>query len=121
MPRGRTKEEMNKINQKTRFTAGPHQSEIARKGSEAMHKKEREKKAMKEVAEEKLNSLLPSGKTVQEALINNAVVLSSKENAKLREIIDLLVFLRDTSGQKPIDKKSYVDSNGADVALVVWK
>lgn len=119
MPSGRTREEMNKINQKTRFTAGPHQSEIARKGKIASDLKKKENKAMKEVALEKLNSLLPSGNTVQEGLINNAIALSSKEKVKLKEIIDLLVFLRDTSGQKPVDKKSFVDNNGESLQSVV--
>lgn len=119
MPSGRTREELDKISKNTRFTAGPHQVEIARKGKIASDIKKKEKKAMKEVALEKLNSLLPSGNTVQEGLINNAIALSSKERVKLKEIIDLLVFLRDTSGQKPIDKKSFVDNNGDSVQSVV--
>lgn len=76
----------------------------------------REKKMMKQVAEEKLQKLLPCGKTFQEAGFDELekLVLSGKITPK--DLISILEFLRDTSGQQPIDKQI---SYSTDIPLVI--
>ena len=108
----RTREEMLAIGTNTRFKKGKAQSEIARKGAEARIEKQRKEKQMKEAAQEILLKEMPNGMILQDILLNNLAAKAGKEQATIQELLKTLEFLRDTAGQKPVDKKSYVDNDG---------
>ena len=62
----------------------------------------RERKMLRQVAEEKLTEIMSNGKTMQ-------------EDAKRSDVIKFLEFMRDTAGQKPVDKVAQTDTLGNDV------
>ena len=74
----------------------------------------RERKMLRQVAEEKLTEIMSNGKTMQDNLIQKAAKLAF-EDAKLSDVIKFLEFMRDTAGQKPVDKVAQTDAAGNDV------
>lgn len=74
----------------------------------------RERKMLRQVAEEKLTEIMSNGKTMQDNLIQKAAKLAF-EDGKLSDVIKFLEFMRDTSGQKPVDKVAQTDGEGNDV------
>lgn len=74
----------------------------------------RERKMLRQVAEEKLTEIMSNGKTMQDNLIQKAAKLAF-EDSKLSDVIKFLEFMRDTSGQKPVDKVAQTDGEGNDV------
>lgn len=74
----------------------------------------RERKMLRQVAEEKLTEIMSNGKTMQDNLIQKAAKLAF-EDAKLSDVIKFLEFMRDTAGQKPVDKVAQTDTLGNDV------
>lgn len=74
----------------------------------------RERKMLRQVAEEKLTEIMSNGKTMQDNLIQKAAKLAF-EDAKLSDVIKFLEFMRDTAGQKPVDKVAQTDTAGNDV------
>ena len=74
----------------------------------------RERKMLRQVAEEKLTEIMSNGKTMQDNLIQKAAKLAF-EDAKLSDVIKFLEFMRDTSGQKPVEKVAQTDGEGNDV------
>lgn len=71
----------------------------------------REKKLMRQVAEEKLLKLLPCGKTFQEAALDELEKLVLTGITPPKDLIAILEFLRDTAGQKPTDKVEAKNTN----------
>lgn len=102
-----------------KFQKGEEQSKLAKLGGIASQKKQHETKMLREVALEKLNEMLDNGKTTQEGLVERAKELALNGKVRLKDIIALLVFLRDTSGQKPVDKIAETDSQGNDLNFKV--
>lgn len=91
--------------------------EAKRRGSNGGKKSvasRREKKMLRQVAEEKLTEIMSNGKTMQDNLIQKAAKLAF-EDSKLSDVIKFLEFMRDTSGQKPVDKVAQTDGEGNDV------
>ena len=74
----------------------------------------RERKMLRQVAEEKLTEIMSNGKTMQDNLIQKAAKLAF-EDGKLSDVIKFLEFMRDTAGQKPVDKVAQTDAAGNDV------
>lgn len=74
----------------------------------------RERKMLRQVAEEKLTEIMSNGKTMQDNLIQKAAKLAF-EDGKLSDVIKFLEFMRDTAGQKPVDKVAQTDGEGNDV------
>lgn len=114
-----SKEFLAEIGKKTRFKAGKKQSEVARQGGYASQEKQHRDKAMKEAAQDLLWKMMPNGMSLQDILLNNLGAKAGKEEATISELVKTIEFLRDTSGQKPVEKKSLVDSAGEDVTPVV--
>lgn len=109
----------NKIG--NRFKKGAEQSEIGRKGAEASNRVQREKKMMKKLCEEELNKILSNGKSMQENAIQKLEALLLDKNSKnvnVKDLLAFLIFMRDTSGQKPVEKVAQTDSNGLDIQIV---
>lgn len=75
-------------------------SEGAKKGWE----KKREFKAMKDAATELLMRQLPGGEIFQDVALNKIADLIENGEIKASDLIKAVEFLRDTSGQKPLDK-----------------
>jgi hypothetical protein len=109
---------LKKGNPETQFKAGQEQVEIARKGGKASAAKRREKKTMEQSLQILLNLAVSDstltdpedndtfnkvkGKnlTVQDKILVEVIKKALKGDLKAIE------FLRDTSGQKPVDKKN---------------
>lgn len=109
---------LKKGNPETQFKAGQEQVEIARKGGKASAAKRREKKTMEQSLQILLNLAVSDstltdpedndtfnkvkGKnlTVQDKMLVEVIKKALKGDLKAIE------FLRDTSGQKPVDKKN---------------
>lgn len=64
----------------------------------------KEKKLMRQVAEEKLLKLMPCGKTFQEAAFDELEKLALTGITPPKDLIAILEFLRDSAGQKPVEK-----------------
>lgn len=90
---------------------------VGRLGGLKTAQNRRERKALREVVEERLNAKLRNGKTVQQTLIEKAEELCLNKGAKLTDLVKFLEFLRDTSGQKPVEKVAQTDANGNDVPV----
>ena len=109
---------LKKGNPETQFKAGQEQVEIARKGGKASAAKRREKKPMEQSLQILLN-LAVSDSTLTDPTDNDVFNKVKGKNLTVQDKIlvevikkalkgDLkaIEFLRDTSGQKPIDKKN---------------
>lgn len=77
----------------------------------------RELKMLRQVAEEKLTEIMSNGKSLQENLVQKLIVGALASGAKVKETLDVFVALRDTSGQKPVDKVAQTDGEGNDVPV----
>lgn len=75
----------------------------------------RERKMLRQVAEEKLTEIMSNGKSLQENLVQKLIVGALASDAKVKETLDVFVALRDTAGQKPVDKVAQTDGEGNDV------
>lgn len=109
---------LKKGNPETQFKAGQEQVEIARKGGKASAAKRREKKTMEQSLQLLLN-LAVSDSTLTDPTDNDVFNKVKGKNLTVQDKIlvevikkalkgDLkaIEFLRDTSGQKPVDKKN---------------
>lgn len=77
--------------------------EMAVKAQKKSVKKRAENKSIREVAEAKLNQMFADGSTFQERVIDVMGEMALSGAVKPEELIKLITFLRDTSGQKPKD------------------
>ena len=89
--------------------------ELGRLGGIKSGIRRRERIAMREVCEKRLNEKLSNGKSVQQNLIEKAEELCFGNTAKLTDLVKFLEFLRDTSGQKPVERVAQTDTDGNDV------
>ena len=101
------------------FKKGQLSSEEAKRRASNGGKKSvqvrREKKMLRQVAEEKLTEIMSNGKSLQENLVQKLIVGALASDAKVKETLDVFVALRDTAGQKPVDKVAQTDGEGNDV------
>lgn len=100
----------------TEFRAGEEQVEVARQGGIASGKARREKKLLRECIEMLLEKEMTdkSGKSITgaEALTAKLFAEAMKGNVKAFEV------LRDTAGQKPVEKVMVADVDPAVIAEV---
>ena len=92
--------------------------ELGRKGGQRSGEVRREKKMLRELAEEKLLEKMSNGKTMQDNLITKAASLAFSNKAKLSEVLKFFEIMRDTSGQKPVDKVAQTDTEGKDIPQI---
>lgn len=88
------------------------------KGGKRSVEVRREKKLLKELCEEKLLEKMSNGKSMQENLITKAASLAFSDKVKLQEVLKFLEIMRDTSGQKPVDRVAQTDTEGQDITPV---
>ena len=98
---GKTKEELAKISEKTRFKTGSEQVEIARLGGFASGKAKREKRTMREIAE----IILSKNVTTSDGVVTGKyAVLAKVIDKALKGDLQAAAFIRDTIGEKPTEK-----------------
>ena len=99
---GKTKEELAKISEKTRFKTGSEQVKIARLGGIASGKAKRERKTIREELEFLLEKKLKNNKgediSTREAISTAMIGQAIKGNVKA------FIAIRDTIGEKPTEK-----------------
>ena len=99
---GKTKEELSKISEKTRFKTGSEQVKIARLGGIASGKAKRERKTIREELEFLLAKQLKNNKgediSTREAISTAMIGQAIKGNVKA------FIAIRDTIGEKPTEK-----------------
>ena len=99
---GKTKEELAKISEKTRFKTGSEQVEIARLGGFASGKAKRKRKTIREELEFLLEKNLKNNKgediSTREAISTAMIGQAIKGNVKA------FIAIRDTIGEKPTEK-----------------
>ena len=101
MASGKTKEELAKISEKTRFKTGSEQVEIARLGGFASGKAKREKRTMRELAE----IILSKNVTTSDGVVTGKyAVLAKVIDKALKGDLQAAAFIRDTIGEKPTEK-----------------
>ena len=102
MASGKSKEELAKISEKTRFKTGSEQVEIARLGGFASGKAKRERKTIREELEFLLAKQLKNNKgediSTREAISTALIGQAIKGNVKA------FIAIRDTIGEKPTEK-----------------
>ena len=107
---GKTKEELAKISEKTRFKTGSEQVKIARLGGIASGKAKRERKTIREELEFLLEKKLKNNKgediSTREAISTAMIGQAIKGNVKA------FIAIRDTIGEKPTDKQEITGSLG---------
>lgn len=107
---GKTKEELAKISEKTRFKTGSEQVEIARLGGIASGKAKRERKTIREELEFLLEKKLKNNKgediSTREAISTAMIGQAIKGNVKA------FIAIRDTIGEKPTEKQEITGSLG---------
>ena len=102
MASGKSKEELAKISEKTRFKTGSEQVEIARLGGFASGKAKREKRTMREIAE----IILSKNVTTSDGVVTvKYAVLAKVIDKALKGNLPAAEFIRDTIGEKPTDKQ----------------
>ena len=102
MASGKTKEELAKISENTRFKTGSEQVEIARLGGFASGKAKREKRTMRELAE----IILSKNVTTSDGVVTiKYAVLAKVIDKALKGNLPAAEFIRDTIGEKPTDKQ----------------
>ena len=102
MASGKSKEELAKISEKTRFKTGSEQVEIARLGGFASGKAKREKRTMREIAE----IILSKNVTTSDGIVTvKYAVLAKVIDKALKGNLPAAEFIRDTIGEKPTDKQ----------------
>ena len=98
---GKTKEELAKISEKTRFKTGSEQVEIARLGGFASGKAKREKRTMREIAE----IILSKNVTTSDGVVTvKYAVLAKVIDKALKGNLPAAEFIRDIIGEKPTEK-----------------
>ena len=101
MASGKSKEELAKISEKTRFKTGSEQVEIARLGGFASGKAKREKRTMREIAE----IILSKNVTTSDGIVTvKYAVLAKVIDKALKGNLPAAEFIRDTIGEKPTEK-----------------
>ena len=101
MASGKSKEELAKISEKTRFKTGSEQVEIARLGGFASGKARREKRTMREIAE----IILSKNVTTSDGVVTGKyAVLAKVIDKALKGDLQAAAFIRDTIGEKPTEK-----------------
>ena len=99
---GKTKEELAKISEKTRFKTGSEQVKIARLGGIASGRAKRERKTIREELEFLLEKKLKNNKgediSTREAISTAMIGQAIKGNVKA------FIAIRDTIGEKPTEK-----------------
>ena len=99
---GKTKEELAKISEKTRFKTGSEQVEIARLGGFASGEAKRKRKTIREELEFLLEKKLKNNKgkdiSTREAISTAMIGQAIKGNVKA------FIAIRDTIGEKPTEK-----------------
>ena len=98
--------------------------EAKRRGSNGGKKSvqvRREKKLMRQVAEETLLKLMPNGQSFQEQAFERLQESLLNDYIKPQDFVKILEFLRDTAGQKPIDKQLNVEGTKEDLEIVIDK
>ena len=102
MASGKSKEELAKISEKTRFKTGSEQVEIARLGGFASGKAKRKRKTIREELEFLLAKQLKNNKgediSTREAISTALIGQAIKGNVKA------FIAIRDTIGEKPTEK-----------------
>lgn len=113
---GKTKEELAKISEKTRFKTGSEQVEIARLGGFASGKAKRARKTIREELEFLLEKKLKNNKgediSTREAISTAMIGQAIKGNVKA------FIAIRDTIGEKPTDKQEITGSLGVKKVFV---
>ena len=103
MASGKSKEELAKISEKTRFKTGSEQVEIARLGGFASGEAKRKRKTIREELEFLLAKQLKNNKgediSTREAISAAMIGQAIKGNVKA------FIAIRDTIGEKPTDKQ----------------
>lgn len=84
-------------------------SEVAREAQKKSVEARKANKTMKQVAEEKLLELMANGKTFQENAFERLKQALLNDETKPADLVKILEFLRDTSGQKPVEKHDLVN------------
>ena len=101
MASGKSKEELAKISEKTRFKTGSEQVEIARQGGIASGIAKREKRTMREIAE----IILSKNVTTSDGVVTGKyAVLAKVIDKALKGDLQAAAFIRDTIGEKPTEK-----------------
>ena len=101
MASGKSKEELAKISEKTRFKTGSEQVEIARLGGFASGEARREKRTMREIAE----IILSKNVTTSDGIVTvKYAVLAKVIDKALKGNLPAAEFIRDTIGEKPTEK-----------------
>jgi len=119
-------ENLKKGNPATQFKAGRQQVDIARKGAEANNKKQREGKLFQGLLTDFLKNPEKDESKIAEAIesanihgarkeeITNAVVMTASVIRKAKEgDLKAVEFVRNTIGEKPIDKVENTNYNQA--------
>lgn len=101
----------------TQFKAGQEQVEVARKGGIASGIAKRKKKTMQEIALMLLQTKVPNNKYTEEMMnlfpdideqelqYQTAILVSQIQKAVFKKDSKAAEFVRDTSGQKPVDRQ----------------
>lgn len=84
-------------------------SDVAREAQKKSVEARKANKTMKQVAQEKLWELMNNGKTFQENAFERLKQALLNLETKPAELVKILEFLRDTSGQKPVEKHDIVN------------
>ncbi len=102
----------NEKNLKSNSERTPRErKELAQKAGIKSGEARREKKLLKQVAEDKLLELMGNGKSFQENAIEQLQDAVLNGRIKPTDLVKILEFLRDTSGQKPTDKQEITNNN----------
>lgn len=79
-------------------------SDVARAAQKKSVEARKANQTMRQVAEEKLLELMANGKTFQENAFERLKQAILNDETKPADLVKILEFLRDTSGQKPTEK-----------------
>ena len=84
-------------------------SEVARAAQKKSVEARKANQTMRQVAEEKLLELMSNGMTFQENAFERLKQALFNNKTKPADLVKILEFLRDTSGQKPVEKHDLVN------------
>lgn len=86
-------------------------SEVARAAQKKSVEARKANQTMRQVAQEKLLELMSNGKTFQENAFERLKQALLNDETKPADLVKILEFLRDTSGQKPVEKHDLVNDS----------
>ena len=86
-------------------------SEVARAAQKKSVEARKANQTMRQVAEEKLLELMSNGMTFQENAFERLKQAILSDDTKPADLVKILEFLRDTSGQKPVEKHDLVNDS----------